>query len=178
MLDGVKAEYVTAYKNLQNIWIPIYATLGNHDAMGDIHTSEGIADISDVQILRNESIKESWLQIIGIDDKSLRNGKSLEEILAESNIQDEGNFTIFVTHQPVALSKLENYPIDLELAGHTHRGQNIFIMPLAIALNDYFYGRYDEGERTAIVSQGIGTRGLPFRLGSQSEIMIINLQKK
>ena len=178
LLDGVKSEYVPAFTTLQNIGVPIYATLGNHDSMGEVHISEEIGNISDVQILRNESVEESWLQIIGIDDRSIRNWKSLEEILAKSNIQDEGKFTIFVTHQPIALSKLTQYPIDLQLAGHTHKGQNIFVMPLAITMNDYFYGRYDEGDRTAIVSQGIGTRGLPFRLGSQSEIMIINLQKK
>jgi predicted MPP superfamily phosphohydrolase len=28
-----------------------------------------------------------------------------------------------MTHQPIDLDKLKDYPIDLEVAGHTHRGQ-------------------------------------------------------
>ncbi|MDD3868515.1 MAG: metallophosphoesterase [Candidatus Absconditabacteria bacterium] len=178
MLDNVKEKYVLAYEVLNDIGVPIYATLGNHDTMGEVSISEKIQDISEIVLLRNESINSNGIQIVGIDDKSIWGEQTLEEILSASDIQNDGEFTILITHQPISLSKLVDYPIDLELAGHTHRGQNLFIMPIAKLVNEYFYGRYDEEGKTAIVSQGIGTRGLPFRLGSQSEIMVLNLVKK
>jgi len=57
--------------------------------------------------LRNQSIEISGLQIVGIDDKSYRNKKKLEDILKESNIKNNGQFTILISHQPQKLNKLE-----------------------------------------------------------------------
>jgi predicted MPP superfamily phosphohydrolase len=42
-------------------------------------------------------------------------------------------------------------------------------------VNDYGYWPYYHNDKIAFVSQGIGTRGLPFRLGTQSEIVLITL---
>jgi hypothetical protein len=62
---------------------------------------------------------------VGIDDKSFWSGKNIDDVLYESNIAQDALYTILVSHQPYKLSLLENYPIDLQLAGHTHRGQFI-----------------------------------------------------
>jgi predicted MPP superfamily phosphohydrolase len=45
----------------------------------------------------------------------------LEDNLDKSNVnRDNDKFGILLTHQPIGLEKLKNYPIDLEVAGHTH----------------------------------------------------------
>jgi hypothetical protein len=82
-----------------------------------------------------------------------------------------------LTHQPIGLEKLKNYPIDLEVAGHTHHWQIFWLRKFVDIVNDYWYGKFEENWKTAIVTQWIGTWWLPFRLWTQSEMVIINLKK-
>jgi hypothetical protein len=77
--------------------------------------------------------------------------------LKESNIANNGKYTILLSHQPQNLAKLNGYPINLELAGHTHNGQFIPINRIIRPLNDYAYGEYHLNGMTAFVSQGIGS---------------------
>jgi predicted MPP superfamily phosphohydrolase len=44
-----------------------------------------------------------------------------------------------MTHQPISLTKLQNFPIDLEVAGHTHRGQFRGMHKIVDWVNDYGY---------------------------------------
>ena len=67
---------------------------------------------------------------------------------------------------------------DLILCGHTHEGQ---IFPGNIITDlmyeaDYGYYRRDEKSPHVIVSSGVGTWGLPVRVGTQSEVVIITLE--
>lgn len=80
----------------------------------------------------------------------------MPEILTESNIAN-GLFTILLIHQPEKLAKLADYPINLELAGHTHNGQFIPMNRLVRPFNEYSYGKYELNGKMAFVSQGIGS---------------------
>ncbi|MDR0369932.1 MAG: hypothetical protein LBH96_05535 [Candidatus Peribacteria bacterium] len=84
---------------------------------------DDICHAGEIIPLRNQSVIQDHIQIIGIDDKDLREHNNLEGILQQCNIQNINQFSIFLTHRPIHLSQLANYPIDLELAGHTHNGQ-------------------------------------------------------
>jgi predicted MPP superfamily phosphohydrolase len=75
--------------------------MGNTDAISEIFNKTSII------ALRNQSIEINGLQLVGIDDKSYRGEKKLDEILQESTISDSDQFTILVSHQPQHLSKLE-----------------------------------------------------------------------
>jgi Icc-related predicted phosphoesterase len=55
--------------------MPVYATLGNHDNMGDATAVFGIFKKTSIVPLRNESITIDGMQIVGIDDKSYRDKK-------------------------------------------------------------------------------------------------------
>lgn len=182
MMNKPNASYVnyfSAFKSVKNI--PIFAVKWNHDVMWNGTIVNDIPNNSWIKILDNMISVNDWLniQIAGIIDKSIRWDKSLDEIMEEVKLDSSKDwFTILITHQPINLEKLENYPIDLEVAWHTHRGQFYGIMELSRLANDYLYGEYKLWDRTAFVTQWIWTWGLPFRLWSQSEITIINLTKK
>ena len=172
-------NYFSAFKSVKNI--AIFAVKWNHDVMWNGTIVNDIPNNSWIKILDNMISVNDWLniQIAGIIDKSIRWDKSLDEIMEEVKLDNSKDwFTILITHQPINLEKLENYPIDLEVAWHTHRGQFYGIMELSRLANDYLYGEYKLWDRTAFVTQWIWTWGLPFRLWSQSEITIINLTKK
>ena len=179
MMNKWNQDYPKYFSILQNINTPIFSVMWNHDMLWDHETIKEISKNSSIKLLMNETIKLTWFQIIWITDKSIRWKRTLQENLEESNIdKNPNNFTILITHQPISLEKLENYPIDLEVAGHTHHGQIFWLRKLTEIVNDYWYWKYEENWKTAIVTQWIWTRWLPFRFWTQSEMVIINLKKK
>ena len=172
-------HYFSAFKSIKDT--PIFAVIWNHDVMwnwkivNDIPKNSGIVFLNNA-VTKNDSLD---IQIAGIIDKSIWGGKSIDEIMNEVDFDNSKDwFTILVTHQPIKLEKLENYPVDLEVAWHTHRGQFYWIMELSRMANDYLYWEYKLWNKTAFVTQWIWTWWLPFRLWTQSEMVIINLKKK
>lgn len=181
LINRPHSEYLKAYSMFKNDWYdtPIYAIIWNHDVLWNTSIIENLSNISSIHLLKNESVIIDWIQLIWIIDKSLWWSKNLDQILSESHItKDDSLFTILATHQPIWLEKLEDFPIDLEVAWHTHRGQFYGIMELSRLANDYLYGEYKYWDRTAFITQWIWTWGLPFRLWTQSEMVIINLIKE
>ena len=176
LMNTAKVKYVNTFLPFNQLDMPIYATLGNHDHMGTSGAIQQVFEKTKIIPLRNQSISIDWLQIVGIDDKSYRGNKKLPEILKESAMSDSGQFTILVSHEPENLKKLAGYPINLELAGHTHNGQFIPMNWIIRLFNDYSYGEYHLDTMTAFVSQGVGSWWAPIRIGTQSEIVLISLQ--
>lgn len=169
-------DYLKPFKSVKKI--PIFAVEWNHDVMWDTTIVQNIPDESGIKILNNESIEIDWVQVIWIIDKSLW-WNSVEQIMNQVEFDENQNlFNILVTHQPIWLDKLQDYPIDLEVAWHTHRGQFYWMRKVVEWMNDYAYWEYKLWDRTAFVTQWIWTWWLPFRLWTQSEMVIINLIKK
>jgi hypothetical protein len=68
------------------------------------------------------------------------------------------------------------------LSGHTHGGQiNVEFLDQSITparfLTPYIYGAYREQNTAAYVTRGIGSIGIPARIGAQPEITILRLRK-
>ena len=172
-------KYFSAFKSVKDT--PIFAVIWNHDVMWNGRIVNDIPKNSGIVFLNNAVTKNNSfnIQIAGLIDKSIWENKSLDEIVSDVDFDNTKDwFTILVTHQPINLEKLEDYSIDLEVAWHTHRGQFYWIMELSRMANDYLYGEYKLWDKIAFVTQWIWTRGLPFRLWTQSEMVIINLTKK
>ena len=176
LMNTANTSYVNALLPFNQLTVPVYATLGNHDHMWDADAIPAITQKTKIIVLRNERVDIGDLQLVGIDDKSYRSGKSLSMILKESGMVDNKKFTLLISHQPQKLDKLIWYPIDLQLAWHTHNGQ---FFPLSLVIrffNDYAYGTYRLGDMTAFVSQWIGSWWASFRLWTQREIVLVSLK--
>ena len=169
-------DYLKAFKSIDNT--PIFAVEWNHDVMWNTEIVKDIPNKSGIKVLNNESTEIDWIQLIWIVDKSLRWNNSINDIMNQLEIGNNSDFSILITHQPILLEKLQDYPIDLEVAWHTHRGQFFWMRKVVEWMNDYAYWKYKLWDKTAFVTQWIWTWGLPFRLWTQSEIVIINLIKK
>ena len=82
---------------------------------------------------------------------------------------------IVLNHRPEQLVEAENENVDLQLSGHTHKGQ-LFPGNLVTGyLNEKDYGYFKKGDFNLIVSSGYGTWGPPIRIGSKSEIVNIKI---
>ena len=171
-------NYFSAFKSVKDI--PIFAVKWNHDIMWNGTIVNDIPKNSGIVFLDNSVTKNDLLniQIAGIVDKSAWWNNSLDDTMKQVEFNDGDWFTILLTHQPISLEKLKNYPLDLEVAWHTHRGQFYWMRKIVEWMNDYAYWEYKLWDRTAFVTQWIWTWWLPFRLWTQSEIVIINLIKK
>jgi len=179
MMNKPNSEYIDYLRTFKTIkYTPIFAVEWNHDVMWNTQIVNDIPSKSGIKLLNNESIEIDGIQLIWVIDKSLR-WNSVEKIMNQINFNKNQNpFTILITHQPIWLEKLDNYPIDLEVAWHTHQGQFYWMRKVVKWMNDYAYWEYKLWDRTAFVTQWIWTRWLPFRLWTQSEMVIINLIKK
>jgi predicted MPP superfamily phosphohydrolase len=101
---------------------------------------------------------------------------SLAEILAGT---DSEKPIIFLYHTPAtSMEELVRLGVDLQLSGHTHRGQlwpfNFFVRRVFKT----YYGMFTEGDTTVYVSRGTGTWGPPMRVGAPPEITLITLSEK
>ena len=88
-------------------------------------------------------------------------------------------FSILMAHQPKDAALHAALGYNLQLSGHTHGGQYFFMFPLVSWLNKgYRSGLYDVHGMKLYVSPGTGLWGyVPMRVGSPSEITILNLTR-
>ena len=82
---------------------------------------------------------------------------------------------IVLEHEPVEFKALKEAGADLALCGHTHNGQ-LFPGNLIIPLfNENAYGLKTIAGIPTLVTAGVGYYGPPMRVGTDSEITVVNL---
>jgi predicted MPP superfamily phosphohydrolase len=156
-----------------------YAILGNHEYIGG-KIEEFVKQMKaiDIEVLMDRSLKiaESFY-IIGRKDRSAGKGgrKEIKDLLIGV---DPSLPLILMDHQPYHLEIAEAEGIDLQLSGHTHRGQMAPIHWITKRIYELDWGYLKKGNLHAIVSSGFGSWGPPIRLGSRSEIIEIVIQFK
>ena len=118
------------------------------------------------------------LAIIGRRDKT-RPGDGVKEratlkALTEG-IEPEAP-VLLLEHEPAELERLDGFGINMIVAGHTHDGQ-VFPGNIFGRIRDpQSYGIKEWGNTTAIVTSGVGFYGPPIRVGTISEIVVIDLK--
>lgn len=154
----------------------IYACMGNHEYIGggDVRKMEQFYKDSNIHLLRDTAVEvDSSFYIIGRDDRTNGNRKELSELVANL---DQSKPKILLDHQPYSLEQAEENGIDLQFSGHTHKGQ---IWPISL-ITKYLYeidhGYLQKGNSHIYVSSGLGIWGGKFRIGTQSEFVVIDLQ--
>jgi hypothetical protein len=157
----------------------LYAITGNHEFIGGAKRTIPYIESKGIRILKDEVVTiEGGIQLIGRLDRDSKRfygkeRKSLGELV--TNI-DTSKPVILLDHQPFELSESEKYGIDLQLSGHTHNGQMWPLNYLTAKIYELSYGYLKRGDTHYIVSSGFGIWGPRIRLGSRSEILIINIK--
>jgi predicted MPP superfamily phosphohydrolase len=85
-----------------------------------------------------------------------------------------------LSHNPDVFPVAAQKGFDLTLAGHTHGGQiNVEILGENLNVADFFTpytkGLYTSGSSSVYVNSGLGTIGMPVRIGAPPEITLIRL---
>lgn len=153
---------------------PVYTCMGNHEYISGSSGSLKFMEDAHVNLLRDSHVElNNMLYIIGRDDRSNPNRKSVEELVAGL---DKSKPIILLDHQPYHLEQAEEAGVDLQFSGHTHSGQVWPISMITNAMYEVAHGYKKKGDTHVYVSSGIGIWGGKFRIGTQSEYVVINLK--
>lgn len=179
LIDGdlspvVKEETLAPLSKLRSP-MGVFAVMGNHEYMDDgDRAADVIRNIGNVVLLRDSAADVGPFHIIGRDDVSVvrigRKRRALSSFESADSL-----FTIVMDHQPGAIMAAVDMNADLSLSGHTHAGQ---IWPMNFITERVFpmyYGFSCYGSTSVIVTSGYGTWGPRVRLGSQSEVVLIDI---
>ncbi|HOK96049.1 MAG TPA: metallophosphoesterase [Anaerohalosphaeraceae bacterium] len=158
---------------LQRLNVPIYWISGNHERYFGLEKAAALLKQTAVIPLRNEAVKWSGIQLVGIDDSD--DPAWVEHMLTRLQRQPD-LFTVLLYHQPEGYNAAARAGIDLMLCGHTHNGQ---IWPFNWVVRSrfqYLKGLHRIGRMHLYISTGSGTWGPPMRLGSRNQITFICLR--
>jgi predicted MPP superfamily phosphohydrolase len=151
----------------------VYAIPGNHDHYGRQRVPVGeFLGRAGIRYLQDEVVRvDSLLYIAGREDNRRR--KSLDSLLC--GLQPELP-VILLDHRPDKLDEAWTKQVDLQISGHTHRGQ---IWPVSLIVDRMYplsHGYLRRDQTQYIVSSGLGLWGPPFRIGTISEIISITIR--
>ncbi len=169
LLDEGMAE------ELRAIRVPVYAVFGNHEYFAGADRAERFYRQAGIRLLRDSSEVCGPLTIIGRDDRSNRHRQSLNKLLSGV---DRQKYLVLLDHQPYALEQARRAGIDLQLSGHTHRGQMWPVSLVTDMIYEKSHGYLRKGNTSYYVSSGLGIWGGKFRIGTRSEYVVITLRRR
>lgn len=158
----------------------VYGSLGNHDGGNTFGQMVNFLERSNIHVLNDDyTVIDDRLILVGRLDPSPIGGYG---DIARSGVDhlfkevDSALPVVVMDHTPSNLSQYGE-EVDVILAGHTHKGQ---VFPGNLITNlvfevDYGYYQKDDKSPHVIVSSGVGTWGMPMRVGTNNEIVSIQL---
>ncbi len=180
---------------------PVYYGLGNHearmgqdDAYGESFRDwyqemmrAGVTVLDDLSLTIREGKDALTITGLNLDKMYYQKFKKvpmepgcLERSLGVAR-RDE--YHILLAHCPAYFEEYAAWGADLTLSGHYHGGTiRLPFLGGVMAPNYELFprwsrGRFDLGEKTMIVSGGLGTHSVNFRLGNMSELLVVRLRR-
>ena len=173
----------------------VWGCNGNHEIYADAEeAAQRLFALHGMKLLRQEGATLEWrsakLNLIGVDyqrDHMVPGPKppmlASIEVLVRRDMPN-----ILLSHNPNSFFKAAELGVELSLAGHTHGGQvNVEILDTDVNparfVTKFIAGLYQLPMATAgapaqlYVNRGIGTIGIPARLGVDPEISLLTLHR-
>lgn len=152
----------------------VYGVLGNHEYYGgQIAQFTKIMNDINIKILQDEIVElEGQCYLVGRKDKTDKRRNSIKDLVTDLNHELP---IIMMDHQPFQLEEAMINQVDVIVSGHTHRGQMAPNHLITKRMYELDWGYKKKEQLHAFVSSGFGFWGPPIRLGSRSEILVIDL---
>ncbi len=184
-------DLASDFSPLSALKAPVFAVLGNHDVQAPGPNlaeplRETLSRLYGVQWLEGRMLTWKGWQWIGLDDawggqpqpQIQRLWPASDALSGDKRQQWERR--LVVAHQPDTLGDLPQNAAFLGMAGHTHGGQIWLPKLTERVLNGmsrlgWWSGRYSAHMGTIWVSSGLGTIGLPARLGVTPVLDVVEL---
>jgi len=159
----------------------VLGCLGNHEVYTrseDYVTQQ--ASRAGIEFLRSGSkvlrFGNAAINFAGVDYQQFHS----KYLVGAERLVQPGVLNVLLSHNPDVFPVAAAQGYDLTIAGHTHGGQvNFEILHQHVNVARYFTpyvrGLYREGPSAIYVSSGLGTIGVPVRLGAPPEISLLQL---
>jgi hypothetical protein len=177
----------------------VFFVTGNHEGYLGFDGPLSIIKNTTIRVLDNEVVDLEGLQIVGVSFPEHYRENRVCSLLAQPGSFDSEKPSILLYHTPTniadsntdrgsqqartywfpdtSMALAKEAGIDLQLSGHTHKGQLFPFGLLTKAIyNQYDSGLHRDGRFHLYVSSGVGTWGPPMRVGSLPEIVVIKLR--
>lgn len=179
LVDGQPNDLHKASSLLATINPPLgkIAVTGNHEFYAGIENSVAFTHAAGFTLLRQQVVDFDSFLVVGVDDKAIQHGNNImpvkEHDLLEPLPQD--TFVLLLKHRPdISPESIGHF--DLQLSGHTHKGQ---IFPFNVIT--WFFYPYPSGRLTSLakgylyLNRGTATWGPPIRIGAPPEVTVIDI---
>jgi len=177
----------------------VFFVTGNHEEYLGLAEPLAILEKTSTTVLDNEVVDIEGLQIVGISFPGFGKPSNDENLMQLKENLNSEKPCILMYHTPTNIGyanktsrsrHFETYwtpntrftfakenGIDLQLSGHTHKGQLFpFGLLTRLTYKGHDYGLRKEGGFTLYTSSGVGTWGPPMRIGSTPEIVVITVR--
>ncbi|MFB3828741.1 MAG: metallophosphoesterase [Bryobacteraceae bacterium] len=165
----------------------IFGCLGNHEAYAAAQNyATGQGRRLGIRFLRQEAaglrFGSAVLNLAGVDHQRMSPRHPEAYLPHAERLVAPGAVNVLLSHNPDVIPVAAQKGFHLTLSGHTHGGQvTVEIMDQSINparfITPYVYGLFQEGNHAAYVTRGIGTIGIPARIGAPPEIALLRLRR-
>ena len=162
-----------------------FGCMGNHERYARVERQVVEAGArAGIGFLRGEArtlrFGNSVLNLAGVDYQSMADRRNY--LRGAERLIVPGAVNVLLSHNPDVFPIAARQGYNLVLAGHTHGGQvTVEILDQSINparfFTPYVYGLFRAGRSAAYVTRGIGTIGIPARIGAPPEISMLRLRK-
>ena len=173
-VDAAAAPGLSAGLKRLHAPLGIVAVLGNHDHWTSGRRVRVALERAGVTVLVNGAVRRGPLAVGGVDDLVTRHADLQATRTAMAAM---GGARVLVSHSPDVAPRAK---AGLVLVGHTHCGQMrlpLYGPPVSVSRygDRYLCGLVREGGRTTIVTAGVGTSVLPFRLSAPPDLWLVRV---
>lgn len=180
---------------------PVYYGNGNHEYRMKIYPEtygtmgeefeKGLSNMG-IFPLCNESTKPDDENIViyglEIDKQYYKRGKKVRMedsyITEKLGVLDESKYNILLAHNPEYFKKYAAWGADLVVSGHVHGGIMRLpfiggvIAPSFRLFPKYSGGQYQSGDTIMLLSTGLGSHTLPFRIFNPGQLVVLELESE
>jgi hypothetical protein len=157
----------------------IYAVMGNHDLWADDAAIARALEGAGARVLVNERVvlpaPFAHVAVFGADDPWTGVAPRLPLFRHDDPVR------VVLVHAPEAMMYLGDEAFDVAVCGHTHGGHIALPGGVPIVVpgpmsRTYAHGRYAlPGDRTLVVSRGVGSTEVSLRLNANPDIVVLEL---
>jgi predicted MPP superfamily phosphohydrolase len=163
----------------------VFGCLGNHERFAHVenYAARAAAAVG-IPFLRSRARRlrfgNAVLNLAGVDYQAFPDKR--DYLRGADRLIVPGACNVLLSHNPDVFPVAARQGWNLQLSGHTHGGQvtvEIFDQDITPArvFTPYVYGLFRSGASAAYVTRGIGTLGIPVRIGAPPEIVLLRLRK-
>lgn len=179
LFDGVDGGIEKTIGAISSLHAPhgVFFVAGNHETYLGIEKTYALLKETGIRILDDEMVPIDGLRLLGIEYPDRGDEKDVADVARRIIASSSEEPLILLYHAPTHIEKFRSLGVNLQLSGHTHRGQ---MFPFNFITSMIYRGSGDvplqRGNYTLFVSNGVGTWGPPMRTGNRPEIVEITLK--